>query len=780
MPHVGQCRLCGSTTPDPPVSEGGEEFCCQGCSAVYRFFGPGAARDDAVASLDEPIGVVEAAETYLRIEGMHCPSCERLISRVAARVDGILAVASNYATATAKVTYNPQKISETDLPTALSASGYHARLRGEPPANSDDTAAFLRMVIGVALAGAVMMLYLAFFYPVNLGLVDIAEFEPVAWLAYSVVPGAVLILTTILIFYVGLPIMQGAWIGMRAGAFNMDSLLSIAILSAFLYSVGQHMMASLDLYFDVSAVIVAVVTVGRYLEQGAKAEATAAFTRLFEAVRPCARTWRGGELVELDASALRPGDRVVVRAGELIPADGRVGEGSGAVDEALLTGEAFPVFKAKGDALLGGTRLVEGECELRIGDTVSNRVEDLANILWDVQSSAAGVLGIADRAAAFFIPFVIGLAVAVTLWGLGSGDSLSLALLTGLATLVVSCPCTFGLAVPLTTAHAVSSALRQRIVFTSPKAFTEPGPFDIVAIDKTGTLTTGHMEVVRVAGSPQMVAYAAAVERASNHPIARAIARLDGSLGADSSSLHPGRGAEGVVDGLRVVAGSRSLFGILGWAVPLALLNEVAADLPDDAAVSFVGWHGRARGAIVTRDRKRADYLEFVGQLRAGRRLVLLTGAESAGEFADCVDEVHAGVPPEAKAAVIRYLRREGRVLMIGDGSNDAPALAAADFGIACGAVTTLAAEAADAVIPGDRVERVFTILELMRQTRRRVKQNMGWALLYNAIAIPLAASGTLNPLFAALAMVTSSALVVWNSSRPLASDDAEAEQRLA
>ncbi len=765
---AARCHLCGAANPATPSVEDGKAFCCYGCSAVYRFFGPGVIDSRSDAANAAPSADQPGAEAFLRIDGMHCASCEVMIERCAERVDGILSVTTNYATATAKVIYDPHRIDESALPRALSIAGYRARMRGESAVEEDDTAAFLRLTFGIGLAGSVMMLYLAFFYPVNLGLVPESEFEPVAWLAYYVAPRAMLLLTTLQILYVGAPIFRGAWIGLRTGMLNMDDLLAVAILAAYGYSVVQLSVGSTDLYFDVASVIVAVVTAGRYVEQSARKSATRELTRLLDAWRPRARTRRAGETVELDLNELRPADRVLVYAGEQIPVDGLVSHGLGAVDEALLTGEPFPVAKQPGARVLGGTRLVEGELEIDVGPEVSSRARDLAHILWNVQSSGAGLQGLADRVARVFVPAVALLAVLVTGGLLLGGAFAQVALLAGLTTLIVSCPCTFGLAIPLTTAHAVGTALRRGIMMTSADVFSGSPDFDIVAIDKTGTLSTGQMQVTRVLGPATAIARAAAVERLSNHPIAQSIGRLDQSASATGLQLYPGLGAAATVDGLTVAVGGRALFARLGWHIPPALARDAAHALPPDAVVSYVGWDGKAQGAVVTRDRQRPEWEAVIRRLRRGRRLVLLTGAERPGAYADLADECHAGIPPEAKAAIVRRLRSQGRVVMIGDGSNDAPALAAADLGIAFGAATPLAAEAADVVIPGDRLGRLFGALTLLGQTRLRVRQNLGWALLYNAVAIPLAVGGLLNPLFAAVAMTTSSLLVVWNSSRPL------------
>ncbi len=767
------CKLCGLPTPVRPPTDNGHAFCCNGCRAVYRCFGEDAivagATEKAAAPLLSPI---EGNEAFLMIDGMHCSSCEILIERMAQKVSGILSVASSYATSTVKVVYDPERIEESELPKALSLTGYHARLRTDNAPEYDNRQSLLRLFVGVSLAFLVMMLYLAFFYPTNLGLVKAEDLAPVSWLAYYAAPRAMLVLTTILVFYVGAPILRGAWVGLRVRSLNMDNLLAIAILATYGYSIGQLVIGSLDLYFDVASVIVAVVTTGRYFEQNEKIRATRELTNIIEAWTPTARVRINGELHDKTIDELEPGDHLVIQEGEPVPVDGTVISGQAAINESLMTGEPFPVTHGPGGKVLGGTVVVEGTLEIEVGSTVESQIDNLARILWNVQSSAAGVQGMADRIARIFVPVVLVLAVVVTVWALLGGSQPGAALLAGLATLIVSCPCTFGLAIPLTTAVAVSTALRHGIFITSAGTFTKAPHINIVAIDKTGTLSRGEMTVVKVLGPHEVAASAAAVECLSSHPIAEAIARLDSQQAATDLDIHPGKGAVATVANRRVAVGSKSLFAMLGWEIPDQLTTSATATLPEDGVVSYVGWDGCTHGAIITRDQQRPGWEHVVDRLREKYRVVLLTGAEHPCGYEDRVDEVFAGVPPGAKAAVIRQLKTEGTVVMIGDGSNDAPSLAAADLGIAFGSPTALAADAADVVIPGERLERIFDAFELINITRRRVRQNIGWALLYNAIAIPLAITGFLNPLFAALAMSASSLLVVWNSSRPIGSAD--------
>ena len=767
------CELCGLASPIPPILTNGHEFCCHGCSAVFSSFGKG------ILDVNKPVPApkqtppqLTGSEAFLRIEGMHCSSCEILIQHSAEKLEGILSVTTSYATSTAKVIYDPEIIDKSKLPEALSLSGYRAHFHADKLSENNEDLSLLWFVLSVGLAGMVMMLNLAFFYPVDLGLVSLEELEPVSWLAFNAVPKVMLLLTTIIIFLVGFPILRGAWIGLRTGILNMDNLLAIAILAAYGYSVGQIMSGKLNLYFDVSAVIVAVVTVGRYFEREAKKNATRELSSIIESWAPSTRVVRNGEILTLTPDEIQSGDLLIIRENEHIPVDGTIISGEGAVDESLMTGEPFPVIRKNGDAVLGGTFIIEGKLEIEVGQKVESQMKNLSRILWSVQSSTHGALGIADRMARLFVPLVLSIAVVVTGWMLWTGVQPSTALLAGLATLIVSCPCTFGLAVPLTTANAISSALRNGIIFSSADIFEKPPKFDTVAVDKTGTLTTAQMGVESVFGDDELIEYAAAVERFSSHPIAEAIAKLDSHRIATDFIVHPGKGAEATVDGRRVAVGSKSLFALLNWKVdahvelPLSNLNCA------EEVISYVGWDGLIYGAIKTRDQRRPEWEEFINRLRQDKHVVLLSGAEHQSGYEDQVDELYVGVPPEAKAAVIRQFKSTGTVVMIGDGNNDAPALAEADLGIAFGVPTSLAAEAADVVIPRGSLSRVFIAFDLIETTRRRIRQNIGWTFLYNAVAIPLALTGLLTPLFAALAMATSSFLVVWNSSREIASPE--------
>lgn len=743
----------------------GFAFCCTGCREVYRHFGNIISPIADEATSAESIIEAEGSEAYLRIEGMHCSSCELLIERLALRVDGIVDAKSNFATSTAKIVYDSDRINEADLPDILSRSGYRARFSNDEAPKYDERMPTLRLAVAGSLLATVMMLYLAFYYPLHLGLVDLAELEPVRWLVHKAVPVTLFLLTSVLIGYVAIPIFRGAWIGFKTRVLNMDNLLVIAILAAYFYSIGQMMAGSLDLYFDVASTIIAVVTIGRFYEREARARATEELASLMDSWAPVVRARRNGELISLTTSDLRPAERIVVLEGEMIPVDGTIVEGQTAIDESLMTGEPFPVARTIGERVLGGTRLIEGSLEIEAGHALESQLDNLARVLWNAQSSTAGAQGMADRVARIFVPAVIILAIAISWWQYNETASLGVALLAGMATLIVSCPCTFGLAIPLTTAVGVSVGLRNGIIITSADAFEKAHDIHSFAIDKTGILSTANMIVTDIVGPEEVKEYAAAVERLSAHPIAEAIARLDSQYNASNIEIHPGKGAIAIVDQHRVAVGSRALFTVLGWQIPGSLMPK---DDSSAGVVSYVGWDGEVYGCIITEDQPRPGWQSIVEKLRQRARVVLLTGAENTGIYEDKLDQVFAGIPPEGKAAVVRQLKKQGTVVMIGDGSNDAPSLAEADLGIAFGAPTALAADAADVIIPGDKLDRVFTTLELISTIRRRVRQNLAWALWYNVIAISLAITGYLNPLFAALAMSSSSLLVIWNSSKRL------------
>jgi len=431
--------------------------------------------------------------------------------------------------------------------------------------------------------------------------------------------------------------------------------------------------------------------------------------------------------------------------------------------------------------------VTDGRLVVSVGEDATSTLDRVVRVLWEVQSARPGAQRLADRIAAVFVPVVVVLALVTLGWRLLAGDTLGSALLVGLTVLVVSCPCALGLATPLAVSRGIREGLDRGVVVTNAEAFETAPAVDVVVFDKTGTLTTGEMRVEGWTGDERTLQRATAVEQYADHPVAEAIVEAADPVEAAVRDFqtHPGNGVsahliEETPDGddaesRRVLVGREELFRGRDWSIPEEFTTRVREARADGQVPTLVGWDGRARGVVVAGDDPRPEWETVVSDLATDREIVVLTGDDPAAaqRFRDHpeVDDVFAGVPPEGKAAVLDRLREQGTVAMVGDGVNDAPALAAADVGIALDHAA-LATDAADAVVTAEDLRAVPTVFELTGRTNRRVKENLGWAFCYNAAALPLAVAGLLNPLFAAIAMATSSLLVVGNSTRGLLADE--------
>jgi len=813
------CRLCDLPVgPDPvtdPDVDG--EFCCQGCLSVAKRLGdlddaPGddgpatgptgatgtadaTGPTDATDRLDtgEDAGDVEGEDAFLAVDGMHCGTCESFLEARATDREGVRAADASYAADLLRVVYDPETVSAPELPEVVSGAGYEARLvtdaeDADPGGTQEETVG--RLLVGGFFGMLVMVWYVLFLYPTYLG-VDPARLPlDLTGIAGAYLLGNVWIMSTIVLVYTGYPILRGAYVSLRAGEPNMDLLVSLAAVTAWTYSTVALALGHTEVYFDVSVVVVMAVTVGGYYERRVKNRATDRLTDLTTDRVGTARRRSGmgdsdagsdefdgsgdSEMEEVPVEDVTAGDELVVRPGERVPLDGTVIEGTAAVDEALVTGESLPVRKAPGDEAVGGSEVTDGGLVVRVDEGEANTLDRIARHLWAVQSGRRGVQRLADRLATVFVPVVVVLAVVATVAHLGLGAAPTAALLTGLTVLVVSCPCALGLATPLSVAAGVSAALKRGIVVTDASLFERASEADVVAFDKTGTLTTGDLTLVERPDS-DLLADAAAVEAFADHPLADAVVDAAGSDAATEVTdveQYPGRGVGATVDGRAVLVGRPDLFEERGWTVPEELETRFESARDDAKVAALVGRDGTAAGLLAAADTPREGWEDVVADLGVDREVVVITGDEGAAADRfrehEAVDEVFAGVPPEGKGELVERLRARGTVAMVGDGSNDAPALAAADVGIALADGAALAAEAADAVITTGDLDAVPTVFDVTRATRRRIRENVGWALCYNAVAVPAAALGLLNPLVAAVAMAGSSLLVVGNASRSL------------
>ncbi|ELZ73265.1 heavy-metal transporting CPx-type ATPase [Haloferax prahovense DSM 18310] len=795
------CDLCGLPTPTPPVTGDGVagEFCCRGCLEITRALGDAASADPETVERElagEADEVPDDAErTYMAVDGMHCATCEAFVSGTARTCEGVYAAEASYANDMVRVTYDPEATDLDGLSGTLARYGYGTRDPEEREAAERPDNQVARFVIGGGVFGMMVMLwYVLFLYPTYVGVrpvVELGVFDGIYIL------GNIWVMTSIVLFYTGFPILRGALVSLRAGQPNMDLLVSLAATSAYVYSTAAVLVGETHVYFDVTVAIILVVTLGNYYEDRIKRKAAGmlsdlAASRVSEARRRVAGDADGSgdtavEMVALDA--LEPGDLVEVRPGERVPVDGTVREGTAAVDEALVTGESMPRTKRPGDDVLGGTVVTDRPLVVAVGEDATSTLDRLVELLWDIQSARSGVQRLADKLATIFVPTVLVLAAVAFGWTLFSGGTPTDALLVGLTVLIVSCPCALGLATPLAVASGIKEAASRGIVVASEAVFEAVPDVDVVVFDKTGTLTDGDMAVLRVVredenggeidGSDALAA-AAALERFSAHPLAAAVVEAAEDAGvsvpevsADDVTVHD-RGVSGAVDGERVVVGHPSLLRDEGATLSPAHETAVEAARDEGAVPVVVGRGGRSLAVLVVGDEPRAAWDDVVAAVAEGgrREVVVLTGdsERAARRFRDHPDvtDVFAGVPPEAKAETVERLRARGTVAMVGDGSNDAPALAAADIGIALGTGTDIAGDAADAVLVGRDIDAIPEVFSLSAGVNRRIRGNLTWAFGYNAVAIPLAALGVLNPLFAAVAMGTSSLLVVANSARSL------------
>ncbi|QAU12756.1 cation-translocating P-type ATPase [Halorubrum sp. BOL3-1] len=829
------CTLCELPTEGVDVTDGdGNRFCCTGCRDVYGVLGDVDVDADDVRERRQPGGASagESANddatvpdgheaTFLEVDGMHCATCEAFIETVATDADGVSAASASYVTDTVRIDRDSDAVTVDDLTETVSGLGYSAYARDDAFSRRQaSNMATARLAAGVLVGMAVMLQYIVLIYPTYFAFPFYDErtlsylneaMASTSGTYFFIVIG---VLTTIVLFFTGKPILRGAYVSARTRSPNMDLLVAVAAVSAYLYStLAVIFVESPSIYYDVTVAIIVIVTVGNHYEDSVKERATELLSEV-TAIRvdDARRLTADGETESVAVEALDPGDRLLVRAGERVPVDGEAVDGDAAVDESVVTGESLPVRKVAGDAVVGGSIVADGSLTVAVGPDAASSLDRVAELVYDLQSGNHGVQKLADRLATVFVPAVLVIAVVAAGASLALGGTTTDAMLVGLTVLIVSCPCALGLATPLAVAAGIRDALERSIVVFDDTVFERIREADTVVFDKTGTLTTGEMRLVDRAVDDDLLRLAAALESRSAHPVGQAVAAARTALGDDEGAPHePGddgatpavadggveavkppaddaeptvdsfeshaRGVSGVVSGVEVVVGHPDLFDESGWSVPDEI-REAVADARDVGRVPVaVGRDGAAEGFVVVGDELRDGWEETVTALDdTGVEVIVLTGDDERAATVfrdhDAVASVFAGVPPEGKAETVARLKEGGVTVMVGDGTNDAPALAAADLGVALGGGTAMAVDAADVAIVDDDLGSVATVFELARAAGRRVKGNIGWAFCYNAVAIPLAATGLLNPLFAAVAMGASSLLVVTNSSRALLPDD--------
>jgi Cu+-exporting ATPase len=706
-----------------------------------------------MANLEASVEKTATKLVELPIEGMTCTACARRIEKNLNKLPGVSAYV-DFATEKAHVTISSE-VSRAELTEVVEETGYSVG------SNQGELAVMIwRMWVGLIIAAPVAIISMVeAWMPPNWHIISAFATAPVAiWVAW--------------------PFHSAAFKNLRQRATTMDTLVSLGVIVSYGFSLWQVFVGGMQSYFEVAAVVPTVVLFGRWLELRTRRSATDSVRALLSAIPDTAVVRRDGQQVEIPTSQVKVSDFVIVAAGQRIPVDGQVVEGQSLIDNSLITGESMPMDAARGADVSAGAVNLTAPLVLRAAAVSANsRIAQIADLVREATAHKAKITNITDRISSIFVPGVIGLSLLTYLVWLLLGDSQS-GLSAAIAVLVIACPCALGIAVPMSLTVATSLGAKRGIVIRNPDSLEILNRVRQVVIDKTGTLTTGQLRVsatfglsgIDAAGLKQALAMAAAVERSSVHPLAKAIAAMDQELTAVEVSEVAGAGAAGTVNGVLVRVASPATSIVNNRAELDAAVLQAGAK-----SLVVVSWGGEAKALIALEDDVRLESKPAIEALQSlGIEPILLSGDAEARVSVVAkqlgIEKFYAGVAPEAKLAVIERIKGErtghSATAMVGDGLNDVAALAGADVGIAMGSGTHAAQAAASVTIIDDSPMAIPFALELARRTWLNIKQNLGWAFGYNLVLIPVAALGLLNPMYAGAAMAFSSVSVVLNALR--------------
>jgi Cu+-exporting ATPase len=717
-------------------------------------------------------------ERSLPVRGMRCAACVRRIEQAIAELDGVETASVNFATASATIHFDPARIDLAAVQRAIEAQGFSVPASAPTPSDDRDHASsMLVKAIVATLAGMVMM-----------GLSAASPRESL-WV--------LLLVATPIHVWAGATFYVGAWHAARRRTADMNTLVALGATAAYAVSAFVTLLPDVarraglqgEIYYEPALMIIGLVLLGRVLEANARARMSVAIGALLRLRPPTARVIRDGQELDVECSQLRVDDRVRVRPGESIAADGVIEEGASVIDESMLTGESIPLSKRAGDLVIGATRNGSGSFVFRVlraGDDTT--LAEIVRLVQRAQARKAPIQRAADAIAAWFVPTVLGLsALTFAAWMvLGTEPAVAVALRQAVAVLIVACPCALGLATPTAVLVAIAHAAERGILFRGGESIEIAQRLTTIVFDKTGTLTEGKPEVVGVVGDEhELVRLAGAAELGSEHPLAEAIVAHARALGlelpsAESFEAFEGRGVEARIEGRTIVLGNLGLMTSRSVDVG-ALAARAEAFANDGATCMYVAVDGEARGLIAVQDPQKPSAEPAVAAItRRGLDVWILSGdalpvaRALAARVGVPADHVLAELLPHEKAERVRAMQSAGRVVaMVGDGINDAPALAQADVGIALGSGTDVAVAASDVTLVGGNVEGVVAAIAMSQRAMRVIRQNLGWAFAYNAILIPVAMGALypllgirLTPLMSAVAMSLSSVSVVLNSLR--------------
>ncbi|MFT4921091.1 MAG: heavy metal translocating P-type ATPase [Haloarculaceae archaeon] len=812
---AAECALCHE-----PIGDGDTEgrFCSPGCRNVHTTLaeteppattGDGQTRVPDTADVSQRQSGEDTTRAFVRVDGMHSATCETFLETRAVALDGVVDVEASYITETVRVDHDPERTSRDAIADTLSTTGYAAVPREDdsvvPGGVRDEESRGLetvlgyRYAIGVLFGSFLLLPYVVLLYPSHLS----ALLGPDALPLFSgtapfgggsglLVLPLFLALTGIVLFFTGMPLLRGAYVSLKTRQPTTELATSITVVAAILYSALAVVLGRTDVYFDLTMVVTATVVAAMFYESLVKQRALDRLTDLTVSRIDEARRYESGEAIEMvPVDDLEDGERILVRQGERIPVDGVLTTGKCSVDESVVTGESRPVTKREGDEVIGGSVVTDDAAVVTVTGGSTSRLDRLTTTVWNLQSAEHGEQRRANRLTARALTAVVAVALVAGIAQFVFGGAAVTALLSTLTVLLVATPWALGLAVPLSTATSIDEALRRDIVVFDETVFERLRAIDVVVFDKTGTLTTGQMRVIDAEGPARLLEAAAILEQRAAHPVAEAIAATSGTWRDDEEPLedapprmdgdaptervreftsHP-KGVEGIVAGQRVLVGHPDCFDERDWSVGEELRDRVRNARGAGRIPVLVGTDGHAEGFIVVGDRPRDSWEEVISRLTdSGIQVIVLTGDdERAAAFVGRhrgVAHVFAGVEPVAKAATVEQLQASGTVAMVGDGTNDAPALAQADLGIAWGTGTAVASDAADLAIIGENLGTVETAFEISRTAGKRARQSTYLAFIYNGVAVLLAAQGLFNPLLAMAAVVATGTLIGANAVR--------------
>ena len=799
-PVSSACDLCGLKLPRKPfvveVKTESYRFCCGGCKQVFTLLNEsglfegdyrsselyqtslklgiiGRPEDDSSAHEPAPEELKNCKELVLHVDGMWCSSCSWLIEKVVSNEPGIVHSRVIYASDTAKIYYRPEQIAPEQITKRIARLGYATSSRDADPKESWAERKSLLIKMGVALF--LMNNLMMFSYAIYVG-----YFQDLPAQIHSLFPWILFGFAAPAVFWCAIPIHTKAWQSVRAKSPTMELLFSIGIFAAFFYSTYEAITGGDHVYFDTSGGLVGLLLVGKFIELSAKHKTSESINRLYQMLpkKVRIRAPEGERLVSIEK--LNVNDRFIVKAGEKIPADGVIVEGSAVVDESLLTGESKPIEKGVGSTVVASSMNVNGILEIeaqRIGD--STTLSSIIKMVERALSSKSELERIADSISRVFIPAVLTISFVTGAVLLATGAGIEAALLRSITVLVIACPCVLGMATPLAVAAGIGYAAKHGILIRDGAALQQAGKVSTVVFDKTGTLTEGKFTLqMNPSENDSLLQLAASLEQASSHPIALALVDAARSrnlkfFDATDVRIIDGMGIEGTVDGSRVVLGSEGFIRSAGFAIDETMRELTEREAEAGNTIVFVGIDGEAVAQhFVLGDSIKASAVDAVDKLKKlGVAVQLLSGdmqkTTAAIALRAGIATFTAQTLPSDKIEAIKRLQANGSVVaMVGDGVNDAPALAQADVGIAMGTGTEIAIESAPIALLRDDIALVPEAVEISKRSSAAVRQNLAWAFVYNIVGIVLAVLGLLNPFIAAIAMLASSISVVLNSMR--------------